>query len=134
VLGVNGVFGGNASVFVWRINARGTGTRIGMERDPHEQGARVRLGSFEFKKKGVSRFDMRDPYHLAVALTWPQFLATLLAIYLLVNVVFATLYWLIPGSVANAGRITSGTFSSSASRRWRRSVTARCIPRRCTVM
>jgi inward rectifier potassium channel len=73
-----------------------------MKRDPHEKAARVRLGSYEFKKKGVSRFDMRDPYHLAVALTWPQFLASLLAIYLLVNVVFATLFWLIPGSVANA--------------------------------
>jgi inward rectifier potassium channel len=73
-----------------------------MKRNPHEQAARVRLGSYEFKKQGVSRFDMRDPYHLAVALTWPQFLATLLAIYLLVNVVFATLFWLMPGSVANA--------------------------------
>src|SRR5215472_12032703 len=77
-------------------------TDIGMNREPHERAARVRLGSYELKKKGVSRFDMRDPYHLAVALTWPQFLATLLAIYLLVNVVFATLFWLIPGSVANA--------------------------------
>ena len=73
-----------------------------MERDLREHAAGVRLGSYEFKKKGVSRFDMRDPYHLAVALTWPQFLATLLAIYLLVNVIFATLFWLIPGSVANA--------------------------------
>jgi inward rectifier potassium channel len=73
-----------------------------MARDLHEQVARVRLGSFEFKKKGVSRFDMRDPYHLAVALTWPQFFATLVALYLLVNVVFAILFWLIPGSVANA--------------------------------
>jgi inward rectifier potassium channel len=54
------------------------------------------------RRRGSSRFDMRDPYHLAVALTWPQFLATLLAIYLLVNVVFATLFWLVPGSVANA--------------------------------
>jgi hypothetical protein len=62
----------------------------------------VRLGSYEFKKKGVSRFDLRDPYHLAVALTWPQFLAALLALYLSVNVVFATLFWLGPGSVANA--------------------------------
>ena len=67
-----------------------------------EKTARVRLGSYEFRKKGVSRFDMRDPYHLAVALTWPQFLATLLALYLLVNVVFAGLFWLVPGSVANA--------------------------------
>jgi inward rectifier potassium channel len=63
---------------------------------------RVRLGSYEFKKKGVSRFDLRDPYHLAVALTWPQFLAALLALYFAVNVVFATLFWLVPGSVANA--------------------------------
>jgi inward rectifier potassium channel len=71
-----------------------------MERDP--RAARVRIGSYELKKKGASRFDVRDPYHLAVALTWPQFLATLLAIYLLVNVLFASLYWLIPGAVANA--------------------------------
>jgi inward rectifier potassium channel len=75
-------------------------TRTG--RDRREKAARVRLGSYELKKKGISRFDMRDPYHLAVALTWPQFLATLLMLYLLVNVAFATLFWLIPGSVANA--------------------------------
>ena len=59
-------------------------------RAPRKGGA-VRIGSFEFKKKGVSRFDLRDPYHLAIALTWPQFLAALLALYLAVNVVFATL-------------------------------------------
>ncbi len=75
---------------------------LAVKRNPREKAARVRLGSLEFKKKGVSRFDMRDPYHLAVALTWPQFFATLLAIYLLVNVAFATLFWLVPGSVANA--------------------------------
>ena len=81
---------------------KGRKAGTGMERGPRERSARIRLGSYEFKKKGISRFDMRDPYHLAVALTWPQFLATLLAIYLLVNVVFAILYWLVPGSVANA--------------------------------
>jgi len=75
---------------------------IPVKREPADGVARLRLGSFEFKKKGVSRFDLRDPYHLAVALTWPQFLAALLALYLSVNVVFATLFWLVPGSVANA--------------------------------
>ena len=75
---------------------------IPAEREPGEEVARVRLGSYEFEKKGVSRFDLRDPYHLAVALTWPQFFAAMLALYLSVNVVFATLYWLFPGSVANA--------------------------------
>jgi inward rectifier potassium channel len=75
---------------------------IPIEREPTNNMARLRLGSYEFKKKGVSRFDLRDSYHLAVALTWPQFLAALLGLYLLVNFVFATLFWLAPGSVANA--------------------------------
>ena len=79
-----------------------TASRIPIEREPTSGVARVHLGSYEFKKQGVSRFDLRDPYHLAVALTWPQFLAALLALYLSVNVVFATLFWLVPGSVANA--------------------------------
>ena len=56
---------------------------------------------YEFKKKGVSRIDLRDPYYIAAALTWPGYLTTLLALYLLVNAVFATLFWLVPGSVAN---------------------------------
>jgi inward rectifier potassium channel len=71
-------------------------------RGSSERAARVRIGTYEFEKKGVLRFDLRDPYYLAVTLTWPQFLALLLALYLLVNVVFATLFWLAPGSVANA--------------------------------
>jgi inward rectifier potassium channel len=76
--------------------------RIPMERQRSEKVARVRLGSLEFKKKGVPNFDLRDPYHLAVALTWPQFLAALLTLYLSVNFVFTVLYWAVPGSVANA--------------------------------
>ena len=79
---------------------RGSGVPID---HPHtERVARVRLGSYEFKKKGVSRFDLRDPYHLAIALTWPQFLASLLILYLFMNVVFAILFWLVPGSVEHA--------------------------------
>ena len=75
---------------------------IPSESEPDAKGARVRLGSYEFRKKGISRFDLRDPYHLAVGLTCPQFLAALLALYLSVTVVFAVLFWLVPGSVANA--------------------------------
>jgi inward rectifier potassium channel len=69
--------------------------------EPREA-TRIRFGSIEFKKKGVTRFDLRDPYHLAVTLTWPQFLAALLTLYLAANVGFATLFWFVPGSVANA--------------------------------
>jgi AhpD family alkylhydroperoxidase len=63
----------------------GSAGRIPIEGDPGEKEARVRLGSYEFRKKGVSRFDLRDPYRLAVTLTWPQFLAALLTLYRAVN-------------------------------------------------
>jgi inward rectifier potassium channel len=87
---------------------------IPIEGEPDEKVARIRLGSYEFRKKGISRFDLRDPYHLAIALTWPQFLAALLTLYLSVNVVFATLFWLAPGSVANArpGSLSDAFFFS----------------------
>ena len=83
-------------------------------RKPREKSARLRLGAYEFTKKGVSRFDLRDPYHLAITLTWPQFLAALFALYLIVNTVFAALFWLVPGSVANArpGSFTDVLFFS----------------------
>jgi inward rectifier potassium channel len=71
-------------------------------RSPREKAARVRLGAYEFEKRGISRFDLSDPYHLAIALTWPQFLSALFTLYAAVNVVFATLYWFVPGSLMNA--------------------------------
>ncbi len=74
----------------------------GIARFTREKAARVRLGAYEFEKRGISRFDLSDPYHLAIALTWPQFLAALFTLYVAVNIAFATLYWLIPGSVMNA--------------------------------
>ena len=77
--------------------------RVRVERVPHEKAAWVRLGVLEIEMKGVSRFDFRDPYHLAIALSWPQFLVAMLALYLLANTAFATLFWMAPGSVANVG-------------------------------
>ena len=50
----------------------------------------------------MSRFDLRDPYHLAIALTWPEFLASVLVLYLFINVVFAMFFWLAPGSIGHA--------------------------------
>jgi inward rectifier potassium channel len=67
-----------------------------------EKTTRGHLGSYEFKKVGASRFDVRDPYHLAVTLTWPGYLLALLTLYLSVNLIFAVLFWLVPGAVANA--------------------------------
>jgi len=75
---------------------------VKIPRQGREKAARVRLGAYEFKKLGISRFDVRDPYHLAISLTWPGYLLALLGLYLAANLIFASFYWLVPGSVANA--------------------------------
>jgi inward rectifier potassium channel len=75
-----------------------------MTRHPRERSAHVTMGDYAFIKKGISRFDLRDPYHVAVTLTWPQFLATLLGVYLGVNLIFAALYTIVPGSIHGARR------------------------------
>jgi inward rectifier potassium channel len=69
---------------------------------PHNPQTRTEVGELAFIKKGISRFDLRDPYHVAVTLTWPRFLAALLGLYLAVNLVFATLYTIVPGAITNA--------------------------------
>jgi inward rectifier potassium channel len=61
----------------------------------------VRQGTFEVRKTGASRFDFRDPYHLAVALPWSAFVLFALLALLLINLTFATFFVLRPGSVNN---------------------------------
>lgn len=53
-------------------------------------------------KRGVRRYDLRDPYHLALTLTWPQFFLTVLAGCGGLNVLFALLYILMPDTLLNA--------------------------------
>ncbi len=60
------------------------------------------LGDYAVGKIGVPRFDLRDPYHIAVAMRWPLFLLLLVALYLAANVMFALCYLAQPGAIANA--------------------------------
>lgn len=69
-----------------------------LRRLPHHSGSNA---AFKIEKVGVSEFDLSDPYHLALTLTWPQFFVGLLLVYLGINVVFALLYFAAPGSVTN---------------------------------
>ena len=62
---------------------------------------RVRNSAFELRKTGVARFDLHDPYHIAVTLSWPAFIAIALGGLLAVNVIFAVLYSWEPGAVLN---------------------------------
>jgi inward rectifier potassium channel len=70
----------------------------------------IRIGRQEFglSKTGVQRFDPRDPYHFAVSLPWPGFVIVMLALWLAINLLFALLYGLSPGDIANT---VPGSFS-----------------------
>lgn len=59
-------------------------------------------------KIGAARFDLRDPYHTAVSLSWPVFVTILVLAWLVINLLFASLYVLSPGDIANA---RPGSFS-----------------------
>jgi inward rectifier potassium channel len=69
-----------------------------MKRRQHQ--VKVRYGQFEFVKLNVKKVDLRDTYALILTLSWPGFAGLVCAIYLLVNLVFATLYLLEPGAIA----------------------------------
>ena len=69
-------------------------------------------GSTSVFKMGTSRYDLRDPYHLAVALRWPGFVVLFIAVFLGINLLFATLYMLEPGAIAHATGIRDAFFFS----------------------
>ncbi len=70
----------------------------------------VPVGRAEFGlwRLGVPRFDLHDPYHIAVSLSWPAFIVALILAWLTLNLIFALLYVLRPGDVTNAA---AGSFS-----------------------
>jgi inward rectifier potassium channel len=60
----------------------------------------VRAGQVEFLKVNTARFDWRDAYQWLLGLTWPRFAAFVAAIYITLNLIFATLYMLGENSIA----------------------------------
>lgn len=69
-----------------------------------ERRVSVQIGALELVKKGGPRRDLRDPYQLALTISWRSFFVALALIYLALNAGFAGLYLLEPGSIARAGR------------------------------
>jgi inward rectifier potassium channel len=69
-----------------------------------ERRARTSIGSlgFQMAKIGVDRFDLSDPYHIALTVHWPAFVGGVLSLYGLITSAFAGLYLLEPSSVAHA--------------------------------
>ncbi len=54
---------------------------------------KVRSGQFEFYKFNASERDIRDIYHWMLRLSWPQFAALILSIYVAVNILFSIFYY-----------------------------------------
>ncbi len=77
-------------------------------------GMMVRGGAFVLRGRDARKLDWRDPYHLALAMSWPRFVISLLTIDLSLNLIFALLYLAQPGSVANAhpGSLSDAFFFS----------------------
>jgi len=48
-----------------------------------------------------SQSGFHDPYHLILTLSWPRFFSVFVVGFIFLNLAFATIYWLLPGSVAN---------------------------------
>jgi inward rectifier potassium channel len=59
-------------------------------------------GQVLVRKAVHQRRPWSDPYHLMLNLDWPRFFALLTAFFLAVNLVFAAIYWAIPGSIEHA--------------------------------
>jgi inward rectifier potassium channel len=60
----------------------------------------VRAGQTEFLKLNTSSWEWRDAYQWLLSLRWPSFALFVAAVYIALNLIFAALYLLGPGSVA----------------------------------
>jgi inward rectifier potassium channel len=59
---------------------------------------------------GLQRQPHKDLYHFVLAQSWPRFFLLTAVMFVLTNLLFATLYWLSPGSVSN---IRHGSFEDA---------------------
>ena len=71
---------------------------------------RVGPGAVEIVKRGIARYDFRDPYHIAIELSWKEFALAFIGLELGINTAFALLYLASPGCIANA---RAGSFSEA---------------------
>jgi inward rectifier potassium channel len=70
----------------------------------------IGAGSVEIVKRGVTRYDFSDPYHIAIELSWKEFALAFIGLELGINIAFALLYLASPGCIANA---RPGSFSDA---------------------
>jgi inward rectifier potassium channel len=71
-------------------------------------------GDVELVKLGAARYDLSDPYHIAIEMSWKEFALAFLGLEFGINIVFALLYLTSPGCIANMrpGSISDAFFFS----------------------
>lgn len=81
---------------------------------PRSYSTKLVFGGTEVTRTGTTRFDLRDPYHLAVSLSWPGFFLATLGSHVAINLVFAALYLAAPGCISHLtdGSIVAAYFFS----------------------
>ena len=68
-----------------------------------------RDGSFNVTRDGLGPIDRLAPYHSALVMRWPRFLAYLTVAYVAVNLLFACAYWLCgPGGLSDTSHTLDG--------------------------
>jgi inward rectifier potassium channel len=74
----------------------------------------VRAGQVEFLKVNTGRLDLRDAYQWLLALSWPRFALFIAGVYIVINLIFATLYSVGGNSIAylQPGSFVDGFFFS----------------------
>jgi hypothetical protein len=91
----------------------------------------IKLGHREIEILGLSQGFWTDLYHRAMAV-YPVFFGSAAAIFVALNTVFGTLYFLGRDPIANAAENGPLLTFTSRLRRWLRSAMATCTRRRTT--
>lgn len=81
-------------------------------RKARDRTGRVQIGSFHVRTRGIARFDLTDPYYLALSLSGWQFVLAMTGLYLGLNIGFGLLYALVPGCIENAMSVSDAFFFS----------------------
>jgi inward rectifier potassium channel len=80
------------------------------KRRKREATMHVGAGAPELVKRGAARYDISDPYHIAIEMSWKEFALAFLGLEVGINIIFALLYLASPGCIAN---MRPGSFSDA---------------------
>ena len=61
----------------------------------------TRLDRSKVTRVGEQRWHWSDSYHTILTLSWPRFFALIIVIYMLVNLIFASAFYMVPGTILN---------------------------------